>query len=275
MANKPQTVITEEREQEIIAHMEAKRIIDEHTWAIEPYTDNLPYDRERVVAECHFFLRHEAACRYEIGKRLLILNEKEDFQTFRNLIQDEFGGIHKSTAYNYIAFAKKCTELPRVKQFGENNWAKVLALMNGCTDEQLKEIEERGVMGKALDEFDGMSVRDFKRLIIKLKDNFDKTLAVEIHSIKLERDGAIRQRDEAIALLPKEEDITWQLKQFEHVQKLANSFIIACRKFIFDKRMKADENRHIAGAIDKLLIETRNDFRELARDWRELTPVED
>jgi hypothetical protein len=276
MANKKQQPeMTPEREQEIIAHMDAMKIIDEHNLAIEPYTGNMPYDKARLIAECHFFLIHEAASKYEIGKRLLILKDKEAVQTFAQLLEDEFGGMGRSAAYNYMAFAKKCTELAKVKQFGEKNWSKVLVLMNSCTDEQLKEIEDKGIMGNVLDEFDGMGVRDFKRLLKKYKDDFNKTLKVETHALKVELDAAIKELKDTRMLLPKEEDIEWQLEQFKHVQKLADSFVIACRKFIFDKRMKADENRHIAGAIDKVIIETLKDMKALAKDWHQLTEVDE
>jgi len=158
--------------------------------ALQSYADNVPYDKDRVIREGKFFLRHIAAAKFELGKRLLILKEFESVQTFALIVQDEFGGMSRRSVFHYMAFAKKCMDLPKLKAYGEENWSKVLTLLNSCTDEQLKEIEKNGIDGKVLDEYDGFSVREFKTLLKQYKKDAEKAIGKQIAKLE-ERNNAI------------------------------------------------------------------------------------
>ena len=268
MANKKQAdriEPTAEQVKALAAESRAYAAMTEKMTALIPYSDNLPYNKERIVQECHFFLRHIAASKFELGRRLMILKEREDVQAFAQILEDDFEGMGKRSAFNYIAFAKRCIDLPKIKSFSEakGNWSKVLALLNSCTEEQLKEIEEKGIKGKALDEFDGMSVRDFKRLLTKYKDNFDKTLAVETHNLKLERDEVLKERDAFKAQIEKRspESILSHVKE---MSKILRDFEREAQ-VVFDKRILDNDNLQIK--IGNVIDDMRSRAQSLGARW--------
>jgi len=190
-------------------------------WALQPYTDNLPYDRQRVVSECQFFLMHMAASKFELGKRLMILKEQEDFQTFGKIISDEFQ-MQKSAAYNYIAFTKKCMDLSKIKTFGEKNWSKVLALLNTCSEEDLKEIEDNGINGQILDEYDGMSVREFKRLLTQYKNKAEKIIGKQVDKLEAKAKKLDMENKELRAVINKDGTPDSFKEAFETAEDLFN-----------------------------------------------------
>jgi hypothetical protein len=164
--------------------------------ALEPYGFGDDYNLKAYIEQGKWLLRQEAGIHLGLGCILLEIKHRENSQTFAKIISEDFGGMSQRCADNYMTFAKKCIELKKLQAFGEKNWSKLLALMHGMTDEQLKEIEEKGIDGKALDEFDDMSVRDFKRVIKKLTEKFDDTLAIKTLKLKSERDDLKNERDE-------------------------------------------------------------------------------
>ncbi|MBI3755754.1 MAG: hypothetical protein HY265_06310 [Deltaproteobacteria bacterium] len=253
-----------------LARQDVERIQKE--CALEPYAANLgKYDLNTRIQQGKWLLKQQAGIHFALGCVLMEIKERESLQSLAKILSDDFGGISQRHAYNLITFAKKCVDLKKIKEFAEDNWSKVIAMLNGNTEEQLKEIEEKGLHGKALDEFDGMSVRQFKQQLRKYKGDTEKVVRAETHTLKVQLEKTLKELDEAKAQLPQAEDIAWQLKQFEEVEKKAQSFITACRRFVFDPRMKAEENLEIQGAVEKLIAETTKSWRHLANDWHQLT----
>lgn len=130
--------------------------------ALEPYGLNQPYSLSLRIQQAKWLLKQQVNIHFALGCVLTEIKERENLQTFVNTLTDEFGGMSQATAYHYMLFARKCMELPKIREFAEGNWSKALALLHSNTDEQLLEIERNGLDGKALDEYDGMSVAEFK-----------------------------------------------------------------------------------------------------------------
>lgn len=224
---KTHEVVTDEMTKERLAL--ARRDIDIFTLekTLEPYASE-PYDIKMREKQMQWLLRQDVMSNFAKGCILLEVKERESFQTFGNFLEEACGGMRKSTAYNFMLFAKKCLELKKVKEFGEKNWSKMIALMDSCTDEELKEVEKNGIKGKALSEFDGYSVRDFKRELGKYKGDFDKTLKEETRNIALELDTTLKENKMLKAQLKHPETDG----EFEKVWNLAAKQLDeACRLF--------------------------------------------
>ncbi|NTU43275.1 MAG: hypothetical protein HGA78_09570 [Nitrospirales bacterium] len=186
--------------------------------ALAPYGMNQAYSLDLRVQQGKWLLRQEVGIRFALGCVLLEINARENFQTFGKVVSDEFG-LAKSAAYNYMAFAKKCMDLPKLKTFAEENWSKAVALLDSCTDEELKEIEDKGLNGKVLGEYDGLSVREFKQL---LKDR-EKEFQEADHRIHTQYKGRIEALRDAV---PHPDDDSWAAKPLarieEHLMRLMN-----------------------------------------------------
>ncbi len=158
--------ITEEQEQEFIAaQLEKER-------ALTPYSDNLPYDKNRLIEETKFLLRHEFIAKYEAGKRLVLLKENESCPNFGQLLEEHFPGLSRQRAYEYMLFARKISSLPNLRGFadGKKNWTKALALLESCDEDELAALEAGdSVVGMTLDEADTMTLAELKKALRKEK----------------------------------------------------------------------------------------------------------
>lgn len=182
-----------EAEREVLAKMDKD---------LMPYADGLPYDCNRVIEEAKFFLRHEVASRYEVGKRLILLRDQEGVKTYEQIIAEHFPGLSRRCSYNYILFARKIVQLPRVRDFaeGNGNFVKCLALLESFDEEDLAVLEAGGaVAGVTLDDADKMSYRELKTALREEKEKArldkkefaeleekNKDLKAEIHDLRSE-----------------------------------------------------------------------------------------
>ncbi len=143
----------------------------ERNKALAPYSDNLPYDRNRIIEETKFLLKHEIVSKYEIGKRLILLQEREIGKTFSHILEEHFPGLSYRYAHKYMLFTRKIAALPKLKEFAEggNNWTKALALIESFDEEELAALEAGGsIADMTLDAIDKMSYRELK---IALRNN--------------------------------------------------------------------------------------------------------
>jgi regulator of replication initiation timing len=157
---------------------------------LAPFSDNLPYDRDRVIQECKLCLQMEIMCRFEVGRRLILLKNYEGCATLQHILDDQLGGMERTSAWRYMLFAKKAAELPRFRAFaeGKDNWSKAIALLQCCEDEDLAAFEEGAdLLGLKRDELDGLSVRELKARIKKLKK--DKEEAVKKATYQLAQEN--------------------------------------------------------------------------------------
>lgn len=195
-----------------------------------------PYNRDVYVHEVRFYLDNVALSIVEAGKRLLVIREKERGD-FRNIIENEIGIPH-TTAYRFMNVAIKSERYPTIdlSQLGTNS--NVYALME-APDEDLKELEEKGVMaGNTIDELSRMSVKDMRELIKKLKTETDKIIKEEVKNLEIEKKSLVKELHRLKAFDPETKAAPeWIIGQMETVESLCNEVDDAMRKFVFDPRV--------------------------------------
>lgn len=209
--------------------------------ALIPFSDNLPYDRNRVIQETKMCLAFEIMCRFEVGKRLLLLREHEGVPTLAHILEENFSGLSRRNAYRYMLFAKKAADLPKFQAWadGRGNFSKALALMEACEEEDLAALEEGGdILGLKLDEIERMSVKQLQNALRREREK---------------REEEIKCATEATAA----ENVKLKEENRSLKAALDETGIEACRKFfkIADK--------HIIEALDAL---RKVDFTLLAQD---------
>lgn len=220
---------------------------------LEPYALG-QYDIKMRSLQMQTLLRQDVTSNFFKGCILLQVKQRENLQMLQTFLEDSCGGMSQRSAYYYMTYAKKCIELKKLKEFGEKNWSKLIALMHSCSDEELKEIEKNGIKGKALSEFDGYSVRDFKRELKKYKEDFEKTVKEEVRGIKLERDQALEENKNLKALVvdPKTTEGFDQL--FKFVERKTDEIFTAASKLKFEDAY-GDEKTGETGRIRVLYKE--------------------
>ena len=160
---KDKEVMTPEREKEL---EEKNRQLME---ALRPFSDNLPYDRNRVVNEAKFFINQAAQGIVEAGKRLILLKAQEGHGGFYKALEEI--GIPPRTASRFMATADKLANRPTLTDLGKS---KLYALLD-VPDEELAEFEETGMLyGADRDEIDSWGVRQLKDFVRKQKKQIDK-----------------------------------------------------------------------------------------------------
>lgn len=140
--------------------------------ALAPYSDNLPYDRDRVVSELRFCMNQAAQGIVEAGKRLVLLKAHEGHGGFMKACEEL--GITRSSAGRFMRAAEKVAKLPTL---GNLNRSKLYALLD-VPDDELKEFEETGMLfGADRDEIDAWGVRELKDHIRKQRKQIEKGTA--------------------------------------------------------------------------------------------------
>lgn len=148
--------------------------------ALKPYSDNLPYDLNRVIDETIFLLKHEIRAKFEIGKRLFLLKEKETCPKFGQVLENYFPGLSRQRAYEYMLFSQKIINLPKLQEFadGKKNWTKALALLESFDEDELKALDSgESIAGHTLDQFDTMTLKELKTALRKEKKKHEKETA--------------------------------------------------------------------------------------------------
>lgn len=235
--------------------------------ALEPYAMGQPYDLNQRVQQMKWLLKQDMMSHFAKGCILMEIMERETVQTFALTLTKEFGGMSRRSAFHYMTFTKKCIELPKLKTFAEENWSKALALFEGCTDEQLKEIEENGLDGKALDQYDGMSVREFKQRIAELTEENTKAEAKGRSGAKTEikmlKDEVSRLREQ----IPQPGDNTWAEKPLARMMEHLHYFMNELNAFAFQPQII--ENVELKATIEGHYQTAYRAFTEFLHKWEE------
>lgn len=198
---------------------------------------DLPYNKEVYVNEVRFFLETVAGSIVEAGKRLLVIKEKEGYGNFHRIIEEEIG-LSTRTAYRFMNVALKSERYPEInlRQFAISS--NVYALME-APDEDLKELEEKGVMaGNTMDDLQRMSVKEMRDLIKKLKSETDKIIKEEVKNIEVEKKALVKELNRLKAFDPEAKTApSWVVDQMEEVERRINEVDDTLRKFVFDERV--------------------------------------
>lgn len=246
----------ERTEEEIKANTALRKMdIDIFTTdkTLEPFALG-EYNIKMRSQQMQTLLRQDVTSNFFKGCILLQIKQRENLQTLQTFLEDSCGGMSQRSAYYYMTYAKKCIELKKLKEFGEKNWSKLIALMHSCSDEELKEIEKNGIKGKALSEFDGYSVLDFKRELKKWKTEGEKTVKEETRNISLQLNHALEENKNLKALvvdskLPEGFDTL-----FKFVERKTDEIFVAASKLKFEDAY-GDEKTGETGRIRVLYKE--------------------
>jgi len=132
--------------------------------ALVPYTENLPYQRDRIVAECKFLNNRMGEAGFELGNRLILLREKEPQKDWLNLCEKDIG-IGRSWAYTLMELARRFAEVPRIRE-SLGSVRRLMAL--NVSESELREAEKSGMLrGAPVDEIDRMTFDEIKKLARK------------------------------------------------------------------------------------------------------------
>ncbi|MCG6552927.1 MAG: hypothetical protein L7F77_11400 [Candidatus Magnetominusculus sp. LBB02] len=233
---------------------------------LTPYGLNQPYDLNSRIQQIKWYLRQEVNIRFPLGCLLLEIKENESFNKFVEILNAEFSGMSKSTACNYMVFAKKCIELPKLRQFAEANWSKAIALLESCSDESIKEIEEKGINGKVLEEYDGLSVKDFKAIINKLKKNGDNT---EIKQLQIEKNQLLQELDGLRLMVPNGPDASWASNMLQEIESTFIRLDNYLSSVAFDARIVGDDN--LQAQVVGLHARMVDRFERFEQRWEDYT----
>lgn len=198
---------------------------------------DLPYNKEVYVNEVRFFLGTVAGSIIEVGKRLLVIKEKEGYGNFHRIIEEEIG-LSTRTAYRFMNVALKSERYPEINLRQLATSSNVYALME-APDEDLKELEEKGVMaGNTMDDLQRMSVKEMRDLIKKLKTETDKIIKEEVKNIEVEKKALIKELNRLKVFDPEAKAApTWVVDQMEEVERQINEVDDTLRKFVFDPKV--------------------------------------
>jgi hypothetical protein len=161
---KKDKVLTPEREKELEANAR------EREEALKPFTDNLPYDRDRVVNETKFYVNQSALGIMEAGRRLILLKAQEGHGGFGKALEEI--NLPERTARRFMVTASKFAG--KTATLADLGKSKLYALLD-VPDDELEEFEKTGLLyGADRDEIDAWGVKELKDHIRKQNKQFEK-----------------------------------------------------------------------------------------------------
>jgi hypothetical protein len=219
-AQVPEIVEPEEQKLALVAQERLEK-------ALRAFSGGLPYQRERIIEMTQEACKRGLLAYYDMGRGLLLMQQHEDVQTLGHILEQNFPGMSRSAAYNYMLFAKTAAKLPNFKAFCEERggWSKGLTMLTACTEEELAEFEAGGdLRGYKPDEIEMMSVRQLQKALRKADD--DKIKAVETATHKLESEKAALEGEVA--------DLKVQLEEADSPGDKALGLIKAAEKKLME-----------------------------------------
>ena len=223
-----------------------------------------PYNKDVYVFECRFLMQRTAEAIIEIGKRLLVLKEKEGHGDFTKIVEEEIG-IPYTSANRFMNVAIKTGKFPKIdfSQFGRIS--NVYSLLE-APEEELKELEEKGILaGYGVDELQAMSVKKMRDLIKKLKTETDKVVKEEVKGLEAEKKALIKENERLAAFDPEGRDIGWSEEQIKTVKLSLNGFNDTARRFVFDDRIL--EHPELQVKIEGIMAEAEASLNLLKENW--------
>jgi hypothetical protein len=146
----------------------------EHARAIaQEFGDGLPYQRDRVVRECQFFMAQSADAMLEAGRRLIEIKENEPHGEFVEIVEGRLGLQQRSAQMMMKATLKFSSPAlaSKAKSISFLGKTKLYDLML-MDDEPLAQLAEGGtVAGLTLDSIDRMSSRELRAALRDAREN--------------------------------------------------------------------------------------------------------
>ena len=169
------TMTAEERDK-VVALWDAKKAAEASlSKALMEFAGDEPYDRNRYQSEVRMLYCLGGILRFEIGRRLVVMWEREreeSVRTFAQFLETYFPDLPRRRAYEDMRYAVTAAKHPLFRKYAESkgNFSKGLALLESVNDEELQQFEETGeILGLSVDELDRLSVRELKARIRRLE----------------------------------------------------------------------------------------------------------
>lgn len=223
-----------------------------------------PYNKDLYVYECRFLMQKTAEAMIEMGKRLLVIKEKEGHGNFTKICEEEIG-LPVRTASRFMNAAIRTGKYPKIDfgQFGRSG--NVYALLE-APEEDLKELEEKGVLaGRDMDALNGMSVKEMRAEIKRLRGDVDKVVREEVKGLAAERKALLNEVQRLSVNDPDGKDIDWSEAQMKAVNEALRGFNDTSRRFVFDDRIL--EHPELQVKVEGLLAEAEASLRLLKENW--------
>jgi hypothetical protein len=149
-----------------IEDQQALAVIEEHKSLIAPYTDGLPYNKDRVIVMAKQCITDSMESVVKAGKYLIWLQHEEDDLTFKHILNEHFPEVSRPTAYNFMRIAKTVAEHPKLQNHAKH-YTKVIALLENLFDDDIGALESgEKIAGITLDEID---TTPRSQLVVQLK----------------------------------------------------------------------------------------------------------
>ena len=247
--------------------------------ALVPFSDNLPYSAERLAQEVMMIYRMRAVMKYEAGRRLIVMweRERENVRTFGQFINKFFPDVPRQRAYEDMRYARLAADCPLFRNFAEakGNWSKALALMEVVGPEELAEFEvKEEILGISRDDLDRMSVRELKKCIRKLKGDKEKAVTEATAELRL-KVADLEEKVEVLEAAQLEPDLAEAQKLLRRADKLIHEGLQIIRKV--DWKVMASDWTVRLDALQKLHLVERlvSNIEQEIFSYEEPEPVRD
>lgn len=163
---------------------------------VATYGDNLPYQRDRIVNECRFYMSATAEAMLEAGKRLILLKENEPHGNWMGCLDDIGIGVETSRQLMKIAlkFSNSNTSSNLIAAAKSKSKLVELAILD---DNELIELSEgKSVAGLKLDDVDRMSVRELRAALRESRETITSK-----DSVMKSKDAKLNDMEEKIDML--------------------------------------------------------------------------
>lgn len=145
---------------------------------LKPYTDGLPYNRDRVIAAAKQDLSEATDKIISVGKRLIWVQAEESVQpvaqSFDQILVSHFPELSRRSAYNFMRLAKCSVDDPYFYESVKHK-SKQIALLEALPDEEIQELASGGIVaGITLDEVDRTPKRDLMDKLRKYQRDKDR-----------------------------------------------------------------------------------------------------
>lgn len=201
---------------------------------------DLPYDRALYINEVRYLMKHTAETIIEIGKRLLIIQEKEGKGSFIRLVEEEIN-IPYRTAFRFMNVAIKAEKYPSIELAKLASCSKVYALLE-APEEELKRFEQLGLFaGKDADDLERMSVKELRDLVRQTKKSVDLRIEKEVKK-QVEENKALQREVDGLRRRHPDDLGTWVTGMRPDIAQAWEEFLAHWKFFVMnDNSVNNDE----------------------------------
>lgn len=226
---------------------------------------DLPYDRALYINETKRYLKRSIEDILTVGKLLLVIQQREGYGEFVNIVEDEIGIPH-TTAYRFMNAALKSEAHPAINFSQLGQVSKVYALLE-APEEELKKFEQLGLFaGKDADELASMSHKELRELVKTLKTDSEEIVKKKVKEVKTENEMLKQEIREWHKIIPPAlENASKGEKQLYYAQAKYDDFESALSALIFAE-MEIDDIK-IGAKVEGLIRTMHARIVHFAEKW--------